>query len=57
MAQAWGAPAAFSIGAALAAAVLAFVAWHLRSARMPVIGSSTSAEPMRPARETAREAA
>ncbi len=57
MAQAWGSPAAFSIGAALAAVVLLFVAWHLRSARMPVIGSSTSAEPMRPARETAREAA
>jgi MFS family permease len=57
MAQAWGSPAAFSIGAALAAAVLVFVAWHLRSARMPVIGTSTSAEPMRPARETAREAA
>jgi MFS family permease len=57
MAQAWGSPAAFSIGAALAALVLVFVAWHLRSARVPVIGSSTSAEPMRPARETAREAA
>jgi predicted MFS family arabinose efflux permease len=57
MAQAWGSPAAFSIGAALATLVLVFVAWHLRSARVPVIGSSTSAEPMRPARETAREAA
>src|SRR5918996_1445006 len=35
MAQAWGAPAAFSIGAALAGVVLAFVAWRLRTVRMP----------------------
>ncbi len=57
MAQAWGSPAAFSIGAALAAAVLLFVAWHLRSARMPLVASSSSATPVRPAEESVSEAA
>ena len=35
LAQAFGAPVAFSLGAALAVAVLAVVAWRLRSVRMP----------------------
>jgi MFS family permease len=35
LAEAWGAPAAFSIGAALASVVLVLVAWRLRSVRMP----------------------
>ncbi len=37
MAQAWGAPVAFSVGASLAIGVLALAAWHLRGARLPVI--------------------
>ncbi len=35
LAEAWGAAAAFSIGAALASVVLVLVAWRLRSVRMP----------------------
>jgi MFS family permease len=35
MAQAWGAAAAFSVGAVLASGVLAVVAWRLRGVRMP----------------------
>jgi predicted MFS family arabinose efflux permease len=35
LAEAWGAPAAFSIGAALASVVLVLVAWRLRSVQMP----------------------
>ena len=35
LAEPWGAPAAFSIGAALASVVLVLVAWRLRSVRMP----------------------
>ena len=57
MAEAWGAPAAFSIGAALAGGVLVLVAWRLRSVRMPAAGSSRSAEPMRPTGGSVREAA
>jgi predicted MFS family arabinose efflux permease len=57
MAEAWGAPAAFSIGAALASAVLVFVAWRLRTVRMPAAGSSSSTLPMRSARRNVREAA
>ena len=57
MAEAWGAPAAFSIGAALAAGVLVLVAWRLRTVRMPTAGSSSSTGPMRPVERVAREAA
>jgi ABC-type nickel/cobalt efflux system permease component RcnA len=35
VAQAFGAPVAFSLGAGLAVTVLAVVAWRLRSVRMP----------------------
>lgn len=35
VAQAFGAPFAFSLGAALASAVLVVVGWRLRSVRMP----------------------
>ena len=38
MAQAWGAPVAFSVGAALAGGVLAVVAWRLRGVTMPQLG-------------------
>jgi hypothetical protein len=38
MAQAWGAPVAFSVGAALAGVVLAVVAWRLRGVTMPQVG-------------------
>lgn len=38
LAEAWGAAAAFSIGAALASVVLLLVAWRLRSVRMPSFG-------------------
>ena len=57
MAESWGAPAAFSIGAALASAVLVFVAWRLRSVRMPAAGSLRSAEPMGSSGRAVREAA
>lgn len=57
MAEAWGAPAAFSIGAGLGGVVLAFVAWRLRSARMPATSAASAAEPMRPTRDPLREAA
>ena len=40
MAEAWGAPVAFSVGSALAGAVLGFVAWRLRSVKMPRSGVS-----------------
>jgi MFS family permease len=43
MAEAWGAAAAFSVGAALAAVVLAWVAWRLRSVRMPRLGARPEA--------------
>jgi MFS family permease len=47
MAQAWGAPAALSIGAALAAVVLAVVAWRLRSVSMPRAGERPALQPTR----------
>ena len=43
LAQAFGAPVAFSVGAALAGLVLAMVAWRLRSVRMPRIGVAAPA--------------
>src|SRR5918994_1173130 len=46
MAEAWGAPVAFSVGAALASVVLLLVAWRLRSARMPAAGSLSPSEPV-----------
>jgi len=58
LAQAFGAPVAFSIGAALASGVLAVVAWRLRSVRMPRIGvAAPPARDAEPARTIAREAA
>ena len=58
LAQAFGAPVAFSIGAALAGLVLAVVAWRLRSVRMPRIGvAAPPARDAEPARTIAREAA
>ncbi len=39
MAQAWGAPVAFSVGAFLASGVLALVAWQLRGVAMPQVGA------------------
>jgi hypothetical protein len=58
LAQAFGAPVAFSIGAALAGLVLAVVAWRLRSVRMPRIGvAAPPAREAEPARTIAREAA
>jgi hypothetical protein len=56
MAEAWGAPVAFSVGAATASAVLLLVAWRLRGVRMPEAGASIRAEPQI-ARGAAREAA
>jgi MFS family permease len=40
MAEALGAPAAFSIGAALGSGVLILVAWQLRNVRMPRLGAA-----------------
>jgi MFS family permease len=58
MAEAWGAPVAFSVGAGLASLVLLLVAWRLRSARMPAAESIAPSEPMQSSDEdTAREAA
>ena len=54
MAQAWGAAAAFSVGAVLASAVLVVVAWRLRGVRMP--RPSAIQAPAAPA-ERARQAA
>jgi threonine/homoserine/homoserine lactone efflux protein len=44
LAQAFGAPVAFSVGAALGAGVLAFVAWNLR-AREPEAQADMAAAP------------
>ena len=49
MAQAWGASVAFSVGAVLAAGVLAFVAWQLRGVAMPHVEERAA-----PAREQTR---
>ena len=58
MAQAWGAPVAFSVGAALAGVVLGVVAWQLRGVTMPRIGSqTTSKDALDQAPEAARQAA
>ena len=56
MAEAWGAPVAFSVGAALASAVLLLVAWRLRGVRMPEAGASVTARPQ-VVREAAHRAA
>jgi predicted MFS family arabinose efflux permease len=42
VAQAVGAPTAFSIGAGLASGVLVLVAWRLRGARMPELGRAVA---------------
>ena len=49
LAQALGAPAAFSIGSALASVVLVVAAWKLRNVRVPRL-EDTVAAPERPAR-------
>ena len=56
MAEAWGAPVAFSVGASLASAVLVLVAWRLRGVRMPDAGASLPAKPQ-VVREAAHRAA
>ena len=40
VAQAWGAPVAFSVGAVLAGVVLAVVAWQLRGVTVPQVGQT-----------------
>jgi MFS family permease len=57
MAQAWGAPVAFSVGAALAGVVLAFVAWQLRGVVMPQVGERTAAGSAGRPHEATRQAA
>jgi MFS family permease len=57
MAEAWGAPVAFSVGAALASGVLALVAWRLRGVSVPRVGAATEPAPARGAREARRAAA
>ncbi|HET7646190.1 MAG TPA: MFS transporter [Candidatus Limnocylindria bacterium] len=54
LAQALGAAAAFSIGAAAAAVVLAFVAWRLRSVQMPRQVIAGEGAPEAPATRPAR---
>ena len=44
LAEAFGAPFAFSFGAALATGVLALVAWQLRSVKQPPLQHATAAE-------------
>jgi MFS family permease len=58
LAQAFGAAVALSAGAALASGVLGFVAWQMRSVRMPRSASSTANEgPSGQPREIASRAA
>jgi MFS family permease len=58
MAEAWGAPVAFSVGSALAGAVLGFVAWRLRSVKMPRSGVAVPPMPRpRVVKEEVSEAA
>ncbi len=57
LAQAFGAPMAFSIGAVLASGVLALVAWRLRSVKMPRLSASPILQPVPRPREAIREAA
>lgn len=52
LAEGWGAPFAFSFGAALAFGVLGLVAWNLRGVRVPRLG----APPIREVREPIGEA-
>jgi MFS family permease len=56
LAQGFGAAFAFSIGSALAVTVLAFVAWQLRSVRLPRSGMSDQ-DASEPPRQLARRAA
>jgi MFS family permease len=51
LAEAFGAPAAFSIGAALGAVVLALVAWRLRSVKMPRLSPAARSEPAEDSRQ------
>ena len=58
LAEGFGAPVAFIIGAMLAVVVLALVAWQLRSVQMPRGGISTGdQQPQEPARPIASRAA
>jgi MFS family permease len=57
MAQAWGASVAFSIGAALAAVVLGFVAWQLRGVAVPHVAERAAPVRGQTRREVAAEAA
>ena len=57
LAEAFGAPMAFSIGAVLASGVLALVAWRLRSVKMPRLSASPVLQPAPRPREAVREAA
>ncbi|HYI66300.1 MAG TPA: MFS transporter [Candidatus Limnocylindrales bacterium] len=56
LAEGFGAPFAFSVGALLGFAVLALVGWQLRKVRMPRGAASRQVEPERP-REIVRQAA
>ena len=49
VAEAFGAPIAFSVGAGLAMIILFVVAWRLRGARTPVLSATTPARPRRAA--------
>ena len=57
MAQAWGAPVAFSVGAVLAGVVLAVVAWQLRGVTAPQVGQRATSVPRDRPREAIRSAA
>ncbi|MCV0402568.1 MAG: MFS transporter [Chloroflexi bacterium] len=59
LAEAFGAPAAISLGAVMAVGVLVLVAWHLRSVAMPrrAAGTSPAIEPPQRDRELDRRAA
>jgi MFS family permease len=57
MAQAWGASVAFSVGAVLAAGVLAFVAWQLRGVTVPHVAERAAPVRGQARREVATEAA
>jgi MFS family permease len=57
LAQAFGAPVAFSIGAALASGVLVLVAWRLRGVQVPRVSAAPVIAPVSRLREAGREAA
>jgi MFS family permease len=53
LAQAFGAPFAFSLGAAMASVVLILVAWRMRSVRMPRLEAPARLEAPREIRRVA----